>query len=130
MDGSDAAPSADIRRRTAVLATGNSGHANVLPHRFKPGQSGNPSGRPRVHKSVRDKALAHAEHALDRLAELIDSDDERIALAACIAILDRALGKPKQPIVDGGLSEAADYSDAELWAIARQEGERNAHASD
>ena len=35
-----------------------------------------------------------APHAIIRLIELMDSDDERVAAVACNSILDRAFGKP------------------------------------
>jgi hypothetical protein len=40
-------------------------------------------------------ARAAAPKALDRLIELIDSADERVAVVASNAVLDRAFGKPK-----------------------------------
>ena len=36
-----------------------------------------------------------APRAVQRLIELMDSEDERVAAVACNSILDRALGKPK-----------------------------------
>lgn len=39
---------------------------------------------------VEQRALYHAARAIDRLAELVESDDQRIALAAANAVLDRA----------------------------------------
>jgi hypothetical protein len=35
-----------------------------------------------------------APHAILRLIELMDSEDERVAAVACNSILDRAFGKP------------------------------------
>lgn len=40
--------------------------------------------------AIEARAMHYAERALDRLAELMESDDERTALAAATAILDRA----------------------------------------
>ena len=36
-----------------------------------------------------------APYAVNRLIELMDSDDERVAAVACNSILDRAFGKPR-----------------------------------
>lgn len=40
--------------------------------------------------SVEQRAMFHASRAIDRLAELVESKDERVALAAVNAVLDRA----------------------------------------
>jgi len=93
-------------------------------NQFQPGQSGNPAGRPKTVKSVSDIAHENSERAMRRLAKLIDSDDEKTALAAANAILDRAVGKPKQSIEKITKKEASDYDSAELLAIARMGRQR------
>ncbi len=59
---------------------------------FKPGQSGNPSGRKPGNKTIRELAKVHSEAALKTLAEIANnpeaSDNSRVA--ACNALLDRA----------------------------------------
>lgn len=77
-------------------ATGSRERSNANLRPFVKGQSGNPSGRAKKVKAVVEEAEKNAEKALKRLARMIDSDDEKVALAACQAILDRAIGKPKQ----------------------------------
>lgn len=86
--------------------------------RFKPGVSGNPNGRPKKAQQIVEKAQENAEKALKALIDLMGSDDERVKLAAAMAILDRGLGKPKQTIEDGRKQEIGDYSTDELRAIA------------
>jgi hypothetical protein len=68
------------------------------PGTFEPGKSGNPTGRPKVVAEVRDLARAHTTRAIDRLVELMESEDGRIAVAASKELLDRGYGKATQPL--------------------------------
>jgi hypothetical protein len=68
------------------------------PWQFKPGQTGNPGGRPRVVWEVRALAQQHAPAAIQRLVTLMTSEDERVSVAAAQALLDRALGRPEQAV--------------------------------
>ena len=61
--------------------------------RFQRGESGNPGGRPKLPAEIKEIARANTEKAFARIAELIDSSDERVALAASEAILNRAYGR-------------------------------------
>jgi len=63
-----------------------------------PGFTANPSGRPKVVSEIKELARQHAPAAFERICELIDSDDERIALAASQEILNRAYGRPVQAV--------------------------------
>jgi hypothetical protein len=62
------------------------------------GVSGNPSGAPKDISPLvfecRRLALSHAPHAIERLAAMLDSKDERVVVAAAEGILDRAGLKP------------------------------------
>jgi hypothetical protein len=66
--------------------------------RFLPGFTANPIGRPRVVDEIKQLARQHAPAAFQRICELVESKDERIALAASQAILDRAYGRPVQAV--------------------------------
>jgi len=66
---------------------------------FEPGKSGNPGGRPKENAEVKRLAQSHGPRAIERLAELMNGDDPRVAVAASQAILDRGFGKPVQAIV-------------------------------
>jgi hypothetical protein len=63
-----------------------------------PGFTANPSGRPKVVGEIRELARQHAPAAFKRICDLVESDDERIALAASQEILNRAYGRPVQAV--------------------------------
>lgn len=98
--------------------TGNSGGSveptgNLRP--WKPGVSGNPRGRPKVAEEVRTLARAHGQRAFERLLELIDDPDPRVALMAAKEVLDRAYGKPAQ-------TKDGDDEDKKLTIVIRPLG--------
>lgn len=66
---------------------------------WKPGESGNPGGRPKENAEVKALARSHCRAAVEELARLMASEDEKTRLAACNAILDRGLGKPAQVVI-------------------------------
>lgn len=66
------------------------------PGTFQPGQSGNPSGRPKADRRLQDLAREHTEAAVKALVKALDSPRERVA--AAVALLDRGFGKPVQTI--------------------------------
>lgn len=69
---------------------------------FKKGESGNPSGRPRVVATLRDLARAHTADALNTLVSIMNGSEQPPAarVAAAKELLDRGYGKAAQP-VDG-----------------------------
>lgn len=72
---------------------------------FKPGQCGNPKGRPKALVSITELARARTEKNLRNLAYWADQrDDGAIAVRANIALHEIAWGKPAQAITgaDGG----------------------------
>ena len=88
------------------------------------GQSGNPSGRRKgQHKLIRSTldvkqlARSYSTQAIRKLAKLINSKRESIALAACIAILDRGYGKPAQAVNMQVSRDMSKLTDAELETL-------------
>jgi hypothetical protein len=65
---------------------------------FKPGQSGNPGGRPR--SDVTSLARQHTAEAIAALVAALASPRERVA--AAVALLDRGWGKPKHQLEHTG----------------------------
>lgn len=63
---------------------------------FAPGQSGNPSGRPKDVGHVKELARAHTEAAIRALVEALG--DEKTKVPAAVALLDRGWGKPAQAV--------------------------------
>ena len=85
---------------------------------FKPGQSGNPGGRPKEVREVLAAAREHSAEAIERLAYWMRSDNAKASLPACIALLNRAWGQPTQPHeVDGRLT----LEELVMAAVARDE---------
>ena len=66
---------------------------------FQPGQSGNPSGRPKVNGELQELARKHTGAALKALIEALT--DERLKVQAASALLDRGWGKPAQALTGG-----------------------------
>jgi hypothetical protein len=59
-----------------------------------PGTTGNAGGRPKPPDGLRTRLAELSPQAVERLAELLDSADERVRLEAAKTILDRHLGRP------------------------------------
>jgi len=74
---------------------------------FKPGQSGNPSGRPKITlpdgRSLKDIAREHTEDAVKTLIDVMGdvTAPPPARVSAASAILDRGWGRPTQEIEAG-----------------------------
>ncbi len=101
---------------------------------FRPGQSGNPGGRPKVNKVVREMARKLTAKAIKALEDALDADktyatkddvvtvpDHSTRVYAAQVLLDRGWGKPvpETEIGDDETPEATtEMSDEELIKIA------------
>ena len=72
---------------------------------FAKGQSGNPGGRPKVDAEIRELARQHCVSAIERLVLAMANEDDRIAITAASALLDRGIGKPAQAVTVSGDSD-------------------------
>lgn len=94
--------------------------ANKHKGPWQPGQSGNPSGRPKRELSIRMLARQYADEAIETLRAHLSNPDGRIAVAAANSILDRAYGRPAQAIhIEADERRKLEaMTDQELLAIA------------
>lgn len=92
---------------------------------FAPGQSGNPGGRVGLPADIRARLEAAAPEAVDRLIELVRSEDDRVALAASEALLSRLFGKPAQA-VDATITKQTDIGQAHLRILQELAATREA----
>jgi hypothetical protein len=81
---------------------GTSRHPNSLANlkKWAPGQSGNPSGKSASLNTIMRQAREHAPECIERLLAIVRNPKsaDRDAIQACLALLDRGLGRPIVPI--------------------------------
>ena len=82
---------------------------------LKKGQSGNPGGESKFARASRLQLAALARErcprAIERAAEILESEDERAAMMAASFLCDRGLGKPREATL-----ELEEVTTAELAA--------------
>ncbi len=64
---------------------------------FLPGVSGNPDGRPKEERELRELARSFGPEAIQRIVHLMrNAEDERVQLGAAEALLTRGYGRPAE----------------------------------
>ena len=93
---------------------------NKLGSQFKKGQSGNPSGAPKIIIEVAKAAREKTAEAIKTLTDAMTSEKAPWAarVAAACAILDRGWGRAPQHIEITRRTDARNLTDDELFAIA------------
>lgn len=71
--------------KTTERPVQNIGHKNIEPYKFKPGQSGNPGGRPKSTSAMKERAASMTDDALDVLAGLLEIDRLLVSTALDMA---------------------------------------------
>ncbi len=76
----------------------------LIPHRWKPGESGNPTGRPKDLKIIKDFAKKNSLNAVRVLIEIMNDVSQKAVsrIAAANGVLDRGYGKPSQEVIVKG----------------------------
>lgn len=97
--------------------------------RYKPGQSGNPSGRPKRTKEEKDameRIRSLAPKAVERLKDIIEDDNvsRAILLKAIEIIFDRAYGKPEAAVRVTSVQETLEESEAYVMAVVQRARKR------
>ena len=64
--------------------------------KWKPGQTGNPTGRSGAFGEAMRICREASPEAARKMVALMDSDDPRVAYMATAAVLERAWGKPRE----------------------------------
>jgi len=80
------------------MSANRSKHRKPPSSAWKPGQSGNPSGRPKEVGEIRELARQHTAASIRVLAAGLKDENGRTRIAAAEVLLDRGWGKATQHI--------------------------------
>jgi hypothetical protein len=98
---------------------------------FKPGQSGNPTGRPKEVAHVKELAKTYTEEAIRTLAEIMGdgSAPHSARVKASESLLDRAWGKSESTVNVKTPNNVRELSTAEILAALASSGIAGAEGS-
>lgn len=74
----------------------------MAEHRWKPGVSPNPKGRPKEFKELKELCREYTFEAVAALVDVLRTGQPRERVIAANAILDRGYGKPEQSVEVSG----------------------------
>lgn len=63
---------------------------------FEPGQSGNPTGRPKKSNKAAGMAREHTDKAIAVLVDKLASEKDDVQIKAAVELLNRGWGKPTE----------------------------------
>lgn len=92
------------------------GHGKLTP--WQKGTSGNPGGLGGAYREAKALCANKSLRAAQRLVELIEDQDGRIAYMACMAVLERGIGKPREHAEEPARVDLTALSDDERKAMA------------
>lgn len=65
---------------------------------FEKGRSGNPAGRRAEDRKVKLMARHYTDASIKKLASWMESDNPKASVSACVELLNRGWGKPKETV--------------------------------
>lgn len=94
---------------------------------WKPGQSGNPGGRPKGTREFSEACRAVADNARKVLAEVMLDDKAPASsrVTAATVLIERAYGRPPADVSLNVKRNIDDFSDEELAALMETGGEES-----
>lgn len=90
------------------------------PGQFRPGQSGNPGGRPAIARDLRKQLEPHGKAMVSALIDAMKSEDERVKLEAIKLGLAYLYGKPSEAPPPAEAAPGALMSPEEAEAVLCQ----------